>query len=347
MHEWSAGVLNASSWHGLETIGVMPHAAAMIRAGERSGAWPIALERERMRTEGGFPVPGRRAIVGLYWSGERRVVGDVSTDYRNTTPDAWRGLIEAACLAGAKPTGAFALRDHTRVVATFDVGGNGIRTKLIFADAFDTSMALTVGTTSVRVVCANTLAMSMRGDGAGMAKIRHTASLETRVNALKATIGDAIATGEKVRTLYQRATDTKLNRAQAAQVFDALFPEAPEDAPQATKTRVANVRAEAQRAAGRPENSEGGSLATLWNAATWMVDRQADGSPRMTRGGDNRLESMLMGARAKRVEDIQSVIEVILRDGTVQPMALHEALESKAIDGERILADILDAGDAE
>ena len=37
-HEWDRGVLNASSWHGLEEIGVMASAEDIIDAGERTGA---------------------------------------------------------------------------------------------------------------------------------------------------------------------------------------------------------------------------------------------------------------------------------------------------------------------
>ncbi len=41
--EWHRGVLTASSWHGLEDIGVMADDQAMIAHGESSGAWPIAI----------------------------------------------------------------------------------------------------------------------------------------------------------------------------------------------------------------------------------------------------------------------------------------------------------------
>ena len=41
-HEWHRGVLTTSSWHGLENIGAMPDAGAMIPA-----AWVQMAQRFR------------------------------------------------------------------------------------------------------------------------------------------------------------------------------------------------------------------------------------------------------------------------------------------------------------
>lgn len=42
-HLWDRGVLNASSWHGLEELGTFADAQAMIEHGERTGAWPKGI----------------------------------------------------------------------------------------------------------------------------------------------------------------------------------------------------------------------------------------------------------------------------------------------------------------
>ena len=179
-HEWDRGILNASSWHGLEDVGEMIGAEGMIAAGEFTGAWPTALRFDTIRTAGGLTAPGR-AIVATYKGHADRCLSVVGDRYRATTPDEWRVLVRAATAAGAQPTGAFSLRDGSRVLATFAVGqANGLRTFLNLVDSFDGSMRLTCGTTSVRTVCANTLAMSLKSDGAGMAKLRHVSSLEQK-----------------------------------------------------------------------------------------------------------------------------------------------------------------------
>jgi uncharacterized protein DUF932 len=345
-HEWHAGVLSTSSWHGLETVEILTDAESLIDAGERSGAWPVSLDSEAIQTVSGLACPDHHAIVGSYRNAFRRPLGVVGGRYRATTPTEWRDTCRAAILAGAKPTGAFALRGGSRVLATFEVDGNGIRNQLLVCDAFDGSMKLTCGTTAIRVVCANTLAMSLGRDGDGMVGIRHTASLETKIKVLQENISVALAKGETVRETFAAAERVQLDRDSAKRAFDALFPEAPADASPGAKTRAENLRYEARRAVTLPINQVGtqrGNLATLWNAATYLVDRHADGTPRAVRGGDV-LESMLFGQRGDRVQEIQTMIEVILRDGKVQPMTATQAIDA-GVDlkqvGAKVLQDIL------
>ena len=318
-------------------------ADGMIAAGERSGAWPISLRFEDLKTVSGLTAP-MRGLVASYQAHNDACLSVVGDKYRATTPEEWRSLVRAAEAAGARPTGAFALREGTRALATFEVGtANGLRTQLLLVDSFDGSMRLTVGTTSVRCVCANTVATALSLDGAGMAKVRHTSSMEQKVNMLAESITAAIAHGEKVRDAYHAAEATRLTAKQAQSVFDVLFPEAPEGSGKVAKTRADNVRAEAQKAMVLPINAAGPTVATLWNAATYLVDRRADGTARQTRGGD-ALDSLLFGARADRIQEIQTVVEVIMRDGTTQLMTAPKALEEgvdPGIIGRKLVDDML------
>src|SRR5262245_44132194 len=90
-HEWHAGVLTQSSWHGLETIGAMPDAKAMIAHGERCNAWPVDLEARALRTDDGLVAPGQ-AIVGRYADGSRAALGVVSDKYTHLAAEQWRDL---------------------------------------------------------------------------------------------------------------------------------------------------------------------------------------------------------------------------------------------------------------
>ncbi len=346
-HHWDRGVLAQSSWHKLEAIGTMPDAAAMIAAGEKSGAWPVALREEGIRTaDSSLVVPDAKAIVGMYAEHPDRPLGVVSEGYRACTVDEWRRLIAAACDAGAQPTGAFSLRGGSRPLATFEVGkSNGLRTHLTIVDSFNATKSLTCGMTSVRVVCANTLAASMRADGKGMAKLRHTASLEEKINVLVESIPLAIASGDKMRETFERAERTLVTRDSFSALFDKLFPEAEEGASKLANTLANNERRDAMVAASLPINNCGSTVATIWNAATYLVDRNANGTARKTRAEDP-LDSMLFGSRAKRVEEIQTIIEVVLRDGTTQLATATQAVEmgvdSKLV-GRKVLEEMLDA----
>lgn len=350
-HEWDRGVLTDASWHGLEELGVLVTAQDIIDAGENSGAWPIQVYQEVLQTPAGLVAP-LRGIVADYKAHDSRVLGGVGGRFRATTPEEWRELVTAAVRAGAKPTGAFSLRDGSRVLATFEVGeGNGLKSHLILADAFDGSMKLTGGFTSVRVVCANTLSAAMSADGSGMAKLRHTASLEHKIIALGESLEKAILTGQKVKDLYAQAEQTVLHRDDAMDLLFKLFPDPDEDAAPAAKTRAKNKRDEAIRAAALPLNRVGdkGTVATLWNAASYLVDRTVDDKGnskfRKVRGGD-RLDSMLFGTRANRVAEIEQImIQVLQPDGTEVSMTVDQAVDAGVpagqIGGDALIQDIL------
>lgn len=345
-HEWHAGILNASSWHGLETVGTMADGNEMIAAGERSLAWPVGIAREGLATADGLVAPVD-AIVATYADARRAVVGAVGGRYRATDPDEWRGLVRAAADAGAKPTGAFALRRGSVVLATFEVGkANGLRTNMVLADSFNGDMQLTSGETTVRVVCANTLSAAMRQDGSNMARIRHTASAEEKIAILQETIAKSIAIGDSVRRLYEQAEATYLSRDSAKRAFDMFF-EPVGDKTGRGATIADNARCEARRAAQLPINRVGeqrGNVATLWNAATYLVDRHVDGTTRDTRGESDLLDSILFGARAKRVETVRALVDMVLTDGSLQRMTIDQARSHGADDGaigRRLLADML------
>jgi hypothetical protein len=350
-HEWDRGMLNASSWHGLEEVGVMADAQAMITAGELTGAWPVSLYGDELFTATSRLAAPMSAIVGRYAQHPERVLGVVGDRYRATACEEWRSLVQAACAAGAQPTGAFSLRDGSRVLATFEVGlANGLRTQLLIVDAFDGSMKLMCGFVTIRVVCANTLAVGLRRDGKDMAALRHTASLEEKVKLLAANIGQAVESSGKVRELYQRAEKVYLTEAAARTAFDALFPRAAKDASPRAVTMANKARREARAAAQLAVNKVGDgpcNLATLLNTGTWLVDRTAEGEFRDTRGESDALESLLLGSRADRVQEIQGLVEVILKDGTVEKVTGHEAIVM-GIDpnlvGRELLKDHLETG---
>jgi hypothetical protein len=204
-------------------------------------------------------------------------------------------------------------------------------------------MRLSCGFSSIRVVCANTLSAAMSQNGADMAKLRHTASLETKVNVLAESIGKAVKSGDKVRAAYHAAEELRLSQAQAIDVFDRLFPKAADDAEPTAKTRAENVRADARQAMANAVNNAGPTLATLWNAATYLVDRTADGKARPTRGGD-ALDSLLFGSRGERVSEIQTIVDLVMNDGSIKSVPAGDALAmgvDKTQVGRKILDDML------
>jgi len=352
-HEWDRGILTHASWHGLEALGVLVTAEDIINAGENSGAWPVTVRRDQLETRVERLSCPLEAIIADYKSHDSRCLSGVGGRFEATSPEKWRELVQAAVKAGAKPTGAFSLRNGTRVLATFEVGeGNGLKSHLVMADAFDGSMKLTCGFTSIRVVCANTLSAAMSCDGKGMAALRHTSTINEKIESLGHSIEEAIKTGQAIKDLYAQAEETRLNRDEAEELLALLFPMPGEGhksakAVKSAKTRAENKRKEALQAAALPINRVGdkGTAATIWNAATYLVDRKVDGSFRSTRGGD-RLDSMLFGSRAERVAKIERVMIQVLRpDGSEVSMSVDQAMDAgvpaNQIGGSNLIEDIL------
>jgi len=333
-HEFDRGKMTAKSWHEEEQICEMLSAYDLIAAGRESGAFPESLRKCDLFTQDGL-LSEMYAMVASYQGHPDRIVGEVRGRYGALDPSDWNSLIHAAVDAGAKPTGAFSLRGGRRIVATFEIGrSSGIVDHLVLADAFDGSLKLTGGMTSTRVVCANTLRAAMASDGKGMAKLRHTSSIGDKVASLREAIQGALQGGNDVRTLYASAENTRLIYDPFAKAFDQFFPRAPEGASQHAVTRALNEREDAYRAMRNPVNKvdDGFNLATIWNGATYLVDREGDGSQRECRGGAESVDSLLFGARAARVAEIENIVrtmvEVVRPDGSVDAMEMSEALRS-------------------
>src|SRR6185369_9600930 len=134
--------------------------------------------------------------------------------------------------------------------------------------------------------------------------------------------------GETVRETYKSSRELRLARPDAEAIFSSLFPEPTaelrKDSP-AKATRLENARSDAARAMKRQENYEGPTLATIWNAATWLVDRDVNGKAKPARGGADKLDSLMFGTRGDRIAEIQNVVEVVLRDGSIVSMTVDQA----------------------
>jgi hypothetical protein len=315
----------------------------LIQAAQERGIWPSEVRTERLFTGAGVEAK-QRGIVGSYADGSRdKVLGVMSKRYNATEVESWNGLNRAAQLAGAVPRSASAFADGSIIVAQYDVGErHGIKSNFVLADSFNGDTKLSAGTTSVRIACTNTLKVALRT----MFGFRHTATLEENVKILEVAIAETVREGTNTADTYAKARATRLDHVELNKLFDALFPKAKEDAPQVTRTKAANARLAAKRAALLPINNEGPTLATIWNAATYVVDRDERGQVRPVRGDGSPEASMLFGERGKRVNEVLTMIEVILANGQTQTVTASEALEmgvQAQLVGSKVLDEIIES----
>lgn len=345
-HEWHAGVLSQSSWHGLEVVETIPDAATLIRRGKELGAYPTRIRREKAVTATGLAVPGE-CMVGDYQDRASIAYGMVGGKYHPLDIEQWEETIKAAVDAGAKPAGAFALYGGARILATFEINGaqQGIQSYMTLVDSLDGSYKFRAGGTSIRVVCANTLSASFgdeRNKGVDHDKavaLKHTKSINDRAHYVRQAIQAYLAEGQTVRAQYEAALATKVSKSDFASLAEALFPTTEivrDKSGELVNTgnqlqgkalaRAENKQTELALACSRAENNEGATLATVWNGATWMLDRDDEGNHRAARGGASSLESMLFGSRSERVNEIHQIMVTVLRpDGSEEHVPASQA----------------------
>ena len=365
-HQFFSGVrqLNrGATWHQLEDVVAMTTARDLMQAAQKKGAWPTSVEKVPLMALDGLALDGTFGVRARYASGPDRLLSSVGSVWRSLLEE-WEATIEAAVDFGARPLMGFALEDcygrPSRLLATFDLpdaasgtAGGSIKPYLLGICGLDGKTPDRFIDTAIDTVCANTLAMAMSADrvdnkraGRKSNAIKHTSKGVAEYAALRAGIERALATHQSVAEAHATARETLLRGDAAREAFDLLFPRAPEDASPNAKTRADNRRAEALQAAILPINRRDnapGSVQTLWNTATFLVDREIDGSARSVRGGGDALAAMVAGTRGARVQEIQQVIYRVLGlDGREIEMTAAEAVDAGAVSGADLLADMLD-----
>lgn len=186
------------------------------------------------------------------------VVGGRYTPVQNAEAFAWFDPILKAGEATLETAGS--LRDGKRVWILAKIGHNGdshaeivpgdeIRRYWLLANAHDGSMAVRVGRSTTRVVCANTLAAAL-GEGQTL-RVRHTASalqtLDEIRDVMRRDEQAFFADVEAFRALARTPVTAKTLREYVAKVWPDSFKPKKE-----TKAdRIARERAEARAAADR------------------------------------------------------------------------------------------------
>lgn len=190
--------------------------------------------------------------------------------------------------------------------------GDKMKGYLLAATAVDGSMATEMRFTSVRVVCNNTLQMSLnkkQDADANRVKVYHFENFD--VNAVKKELGVFTSAWDKFITEARALSRVKIDSARAVKILRNVY-EAP-DLANAVVTDEEFI--DANRTARKvlelfTGNGIGAELATasgtawgLVNAATEYYDHAAN-----SRNPDNRLHSAWFGAGAKAKQDIVDTI---------------------------------------
>jgi len=211
--------------------------------------------------------------------------------YRDLTEKSGFELETAGVLKGGRKLWALAKTGQQGTLS----GGDRTEGYVLLATACDGSLATTAQFTSVRVVCNNTLAVSL--DNAQQAvKVRHSTTFDAE--AVKKQLGISVSAWDEFMYRLKALSERRVTDKEAERFFRDVFSErAPADAPEAMKT---NEKAMARAQSLFDGDGRGSELAAsrntaygLVNAVTEFVDHE-----RRARSADYRLDSAWFGKGA-------------------------------------------------
>lgn len=217
-------------WHGLGTP--LTGDETFDEMFEKCGLdFDVTLREMHVVGDTDLVVPGF-AVCRTTKAGDKKILATVGDKYRVLqNKDAWeffRPFIESG---ECRFTTAGSLFDGGRVWAQVQlnrdnavvVDGDEIEKKLLLSHSHDGSLAINVGFTPIRVVCANTEQMArnemLRG-GNRLAKIRHTESAKVRLDKIRDTIAEINALFDNtVSEVYRKLARTPIKSGESLNAF--------------------------------------------------------------------------------------------------------------------------------
>lgn len=314
------------AWHGLGLVVDRDHGftttelTAKAFPGVDGKPWtvettPIVAHRSNGTT---VPVDGQIAVVR---SIDPAIVGIHGDNYvaRNPLDNA---LLLDSALHGADWESMISLRDGRRTVFLarlgdgFQVGGvDAVKLYAMLADSYDGSLALTVGTTAVRVVCQNTLAMAMPEiEARPHYKVKHTKNSVTKVEDVRNAMELALVWADGFQAKAEELINTEVSKGRFEEIIRECFPK--------VKSDPAPFSREQYSIFGVLENSptiDEGIKRTGWGAINAVTEFLEWGRSRRS-SGDGDPEAAQRAMAERRLEDAMLSDQVVV--GKVAEMVL-------------------------
>lgn len=175
-------------------------------------------------------------------------------------------------------------------------GKDEVNGYLLLATACDGTLATTAQFCSVRVVCANTLAIAL-GEGNGAVKVSHRSQFDAQ--AVKRQLGISVSSWDSFMVRTKALAERKITDSTAEAFLRRVLTYSTANLPDRETVAVNEraIKAVGQLYAGRGKGADLPSASeTAWgllNAVTEYVDHH-----RRTRTGDHRLDAAWFGAGA-------------------------------------------------
>lgn len=219
--------------------------------------------------------------------------------YRDLTEQADFELETAGVLKGGRKLWALARTGQSATLR----GGDVSHGYLLLATACDGTLATTAQFTNIRVVCNNTLAISLADGSGGVVKVPHSTAFDGE--KVKRQLGVSVSQWDEFNYEMKQLTNRRVTQAEAANYFNRVFNDTDDgiilfNTAKQQKEAVPNARAMNQVMSMFNGQGRGADLASakdtaygLLSAITEYVDHE-----RRAMSQDHRLDSAWFGAGA-------------------------------------------------
>ena len=314
----------ASAWHSLGTVFpnlVTKEQAIAIAMPWNAESFEMLLPSRQVLEKTGIQITtNRTGRFAILRSDTAKTIGFVGEGYEVLQPSEMFDFMEGVNVKGFETAGA--LKNGSVLFLTAPVGeinvlgsGDITKTYLNFLNSFDGSIAAQVHMSGVRIVCRNTMNMSLSSANGRTLKFKHTKSLHDRMSQAQNIMAAQALTEENLKVALETLATRKLKRQTYEDILSDIFP--------GEATRTKNVKVEVTDLFQNNDNNFvpefKGTAYALYNAITNYSDHVRD--VRITKASANenptlqRFESALIGTGAElKMRALERIL--VLSDGS-------------------------------
>lgn len=299
-------------WHGLGTKVAADLSPQQIM--QQAGLdWTV--EKETMTTASGTEIEGKKALVRSADNKVLDVVGDNWNPVQNS--EAFEFFSEY-CLAGdmemhtaGSLKGGQMVWALAKVKESFDIlGGDQVDSYLLFSNPHKYGKAIDVRFTPIRVVCNNTLSMSLGQNVANSVSLNHRTAFNPE--SVKETMGIAHEKFAMYKETCEFLASKQFSMDSLIQYYNEVFPRTYQGKQEVSVKGYNDLTNNAQKAFSFLETQPGaefgaGSWWSALNSVTYLTDHK------MGRETDSRLSSAWFGAnQSRKVKAVEKAVEFAL-----------------------------------
>ena len=296
-------------WHGLgaQVSNDLTPVQMMDKAGLN---WSV--EKENLVTVSGKPIAGKQALIRSTDGKVLDVVGDDWNPVQNE--EAFQFFSEYVLAGDMEMNTAGSLKGGRNVWALAKVkesftilGEDQVDSYLLFSNPHQYGKAIDVRFTPIRVVCNNTLTMSLNSASKNQVKLNHRSVFDA--DTVKTTLGIAHEKFGKYKEMAEFLASKKFSVDSLIQYYNDVFPHTYNKDKGVAVTKADDLTKTAKAAMEVLHTQPGANLGegTWWqafNSVTYLTDHK------MGRSADTRMESAWFGInQARKVKAANLAVE--------------------------------------